>query len=464
MLNNHNKMMHTNLFFNKHNRIDYALISPMPEELLYFQKVLRNAKCTTVRIHEFEFKVYEYNQARILVAHTGLGTTFSAIALTLIQQHFHPDYIISMGTAGGLKENIRIKDVVIVTQAFEAEIQDAFILLKNTPFEGCLRHPFKKQHFPSTYNADPELLDICNSLDTHGYTVHKDKVVSSNTFPAPVDLIHRIKEQGACAIDMETSAFYQTAWLLDAKVITIRGISNVLNSDGTDDNVHISDVEGSSHAAGEIVLRLLNKLIEKKFNKKLSLSSDNTLTNETKKIITNLNLQAHPEGGYFAQFYKSNDLIKPCDKNRYQDENRSAGTSIYYLLNQHDFSAWHKLKSDEIWHYYKGSAVKLYVINAEGKLSMNILGDPFMAENASFQVLIKAGDWFAAENIDKSTYSLVGCTVSPGFEYNDFHLANRKDLVAEFPQHEKIINQFTRAMSSDNEISQYKFNKKMALC
>ena len=87
--------------------------------------------------------------------------------------------------------------------------------------------------------------------------------------------------------------------------------------------------------------------------------------------------------------------------------------SIYYLLNGNDFSAWHILKSDELWHYYKGSLVKIYMIDTNNELHILLLGDPTIIDGARFQVTITASNWFAAEIVNKNSYFLVGCTVNP---------------------------------------------------
>lgn len=158
--------------------------------------------------------------------------------------------------------------------------------------------------------------------------------------------------------------------------------------------------------------------------------------------IQQYKLEPHPEGGYFGLVYKSDDQVKPLDARRYNDQTRSAGTSIYYLLEKEQFSAWHVLKSDEIWHFYDGSAVKIHVINKDtGKLTTHILGRATQnsAFKPEFQVVIKAGDYFAAEVEDKSSFSLVGCTVHPGFEYKDFRLVSQRVLKYRFPQHTAII-------------------------
>lgn len=179
------------------------------------------------------------------------------------------------------------------------------------------------------------------------------------------------------------------------------------------------------------------------------------------EYIKLLNLVKHIEGGYFGNFYKSNDQVLPLNlryKNYTNEENhdieikRSAGSSIYFLLEQNDFSAWHRLKSDEIWHYYDGgSPIDIYVIDHNGELKIYPLGNPGITENASFQVVIKAGYWFAAEVRDKSSFALAGCTVSPGFEYDDFELAQKHQLFSKYPQHENILIKFLHKKYSINK-------------
>lgn len=413
----------------------------MPEELDFFINKFSILDFTNVKIGEFIFKIYDYQNTKVLIAHSGIGTAFAASIFTLIYSFFKPDYFLISGTAGGIKEGIQLRDVVVAEKAFEAEIQDIFTQVKNTPFESCLKHPIKNKCLPAHYAADPELLSTLNSLSFSNIHLHKGTVVSSNTFPAPKELFEKIKDLNPYSIDMETSAFYQTAWLLNAKVLAVRGISNILNSDGSDENTHSSDVEGSSLAAATVILSVLDRSIFLK--KQDNLAIPNKIDDETLKLVKKYNLQPHPEGGYFAPIYKSTDTVKPEDTVRYNNEQRSAGTSIYYLLNKNNYSAWHSLNSDELWHFYKGSALNIHVIDKNGNLSTHLLGDPLKSAEATFQVCIKAGDYFAAENVDKTTYSLVGCTVSPGFEYSDFKLLNKMELMKAFPQHKTIIDRLS---------------------
>ena len=242
-------------------KVDYAILAAMDEELEFLKEKFSTLKYVEIQINELFFKIYNYQNHQVLVSATGIGTTFSASIITLIHDYFDPDYFFFCGTAGGIQSNVKIKDVVIAVHAFEAEIQDLFWMIKDTPFENCLKHPIKNQYFPEHYPANPELLNTCRSLSIPDITIHQGTVVTSNAFPAPIEFFERIKKFYPLAIDMETSAFYQIAWLLNLKALAIRGISNILDTDGTDEKVHESDVRGSSEAASKVLLAILDASI-----------------------------------------------------------------------------------------------------------------------------------------------------------------------------------------------------------
>ncbi len=164
------------------------------------------------------------------------------------------------------------------------------------------------------------------------------------------------------------------------------------------------------------------------------------LTSE--KIIKKLDLIAHPEGGYFKEVYRSEEEIKIEGLPERYESTRCFGTSIYYLLEGEQFSAFHKLQSDETWHFYLGSPILLHLINKEGKYSNVILGQK-VEEDELLQFTIAHGTWFAAEVKDKSSFSLVGCTVYPGFDFADFEMCNKEELLKKFPQHKNIIEKLT---------------------
>ena len=138
--------------------------------------------------------------------------------------------------------------------------------------------------------------------------------------------------------------------------------------------------------------------------------------------IEQLRLVPHPEGGYYRQTYKSDLTIARDALPGQFGGDRAACTGIYFLLSGKDFSAFHRIASDEMWHFYAGSALVVYVLDAEGQLGELCLGDR-PEEGEVFQDVVKAGCWFASRVKDQLGYSLVGCTVAPGFEYAGFEMA-----------------------------------------
>jgi predicted cupin superfamily sugar epimerase len=159
--------------------------------------------------------------------------------------------------------------------------------------------------------------------------------------------------------------------------------------------------------------------------------------------IEKLNLVEHAEGGYYREIYRSSETIAADHLPDRYDGSRSFSTSIYYLLKGSDFSAFHRLRSDEIWHFYTGSSLTIYLINQQGVLSQILLGTNF--DNGEvFQAVISAGCWFAVRINNPESFSLAGCTIAPGFDFNDFEIGDRGGLIKLFPQHRMIIEQLTR--------------------
>lgn len=155
-------------------------------------------------------------------------------------------------------------------------------------------------------------------------------------------------------------------------------------------------------------------------------------------IIKKLKLKKHPEGGYFSETYRSKLTFNKSHLPKKFGGRRSHSTTIYFLLTGQHFSAFHKLKADEVWHFYSGCPLKIYVIQKNGKLKKIVLG-----KNHYYQTVIHAEQWFAAEVTDTKSYSLVGCTVSPGFHYNDFELAEEKKLIKLYPHLKGLISRLT---------------------
>jgi predicted cupin superfamily sugar epimerase len=166
--------------------------------------------------------------------------------------------------------------------------------------------------------------------------------------------------------------------------------------------------------------------------------------NEVDQIVKHLQLQPHPEGGFYRRTYASAEIAKgPIMDDKYHGP-RHFCTSIYYLLTGDSFSAFHRLPQDEIWHFYKGAPIKIHMINEASQYSTVLLGTDLLDGQAP-QYVVPGDRWFAATSLDPDHYSLVGCTVAPGFDFEDFTLANRAELISTFPSQKEIISRLTRA-------------------
>jgi predicted cupin superfamily sugar epimerase len=185
------------------------------------------------------------------------------------------------------------------------------------------------------------------------------------------------------------------------------------------------------------------------------------VNSETKHLIEKLNLsELYEEGGYYRETHRSKKsiIIKSFDNRNDKDnlyrlseinddvdstDTRSVFTLIYYLLDGDQFSAFHKVRFDEIWHFYKGSTVSLYLLTDSKKILSVQLGNN-LDNNEQIHYVIKGNTWFAAEINNKSSYSLIGCSVSPGFDFKDFKLGSKSELKKIYPQHEFIIDKLCK--------------------
>jgi hypothetical protein len=159
--------------------------------------------------------------------------------------------------------------------------------------------------------------------------------------------------------------------------------------------------------------------------------------------IDKFQMQKHPEGGYFVETYRSAETIPSSGLPDRFGGARSMSTAIYFLLTGSEFSAFHRIAADEVWHFYEGSGAEVAVIHPDGRFEWLRLGSRF-EQGEQYQAWVPAGSWFASRALPADGYALVGCTVAPGFDFNDFELAKRNELIALFPQHKDIITEFTR--------------------
>jgi uncharacterized protein len=159
-------------------------------------------------------------------------------------------------------------------------------------------------------------------------------------------------------------------------------------------------------------------------------------------LITGLNLARHPEGGWYRESYRAAAVIPGALLPERFAGDRPFSTAIYFLLERGDISALHRIKSDELWHFYAGAALTVHVITPQGGNYALKLGTD-LAAGESFQGMIPAGCWFGAE-VSEGAFSLVGCTVAPGFDFADFEMGRREQLLCQFPDHGGIIRLLTK--------------------
>lgn len=160
-------------------------------------------------------------------------------------------------------------------------------------------------------------------------------------------------------------------------------------------------------------------------------------------LIQQYGLHPHPEGGYYKETYRSAENIPQTALPDRFPGPRSFCTAIYFLLETGHFSAFHRIKSDECWHFYAGQTLWIHIIHPNGKWETVHLGNS--SENGeTFQYVVPAHCWFASEPAHGSAFSFVGCTVAPGFDFADFELAKGHELANEFPQHGEEILRLCR--------------------
>lgn len=167
------------------------------------------------------------------------------------------------------------------------------------------------------------------------------------------------------------------------------------------------------------------------------------MNQQAEQIIRQYQLEKHPEGGYFREMYRSSGTINADCVPGLQAE-RNMATSIYFLLHDDAVSAFHRLRSDEIWYHHAGDPVVVHMFTPEGEYGQHVLDKP-MGGQGEPQLIIPAGTIFGAEIINPGGYCLMGCMVAPGFHFDDFELMERETLLKNHPEHHGLIEKLTSA-------------------
>ncbi|MDQ4130618.1 MAG: cupin domain-containing protein [Actinomycetota bacterium] len=155
-------------------------------------------------------------------------------------------------------------------------------------------------------------------------------------------------------------------------------------------------------------------------------------------LIRTLGLAPHPEGGYYRETFRAQHVVEP-----FPGGQRAASTAIYYLLPAGSFSALHRVCWDEAWHHYDGDPVDLHLLDRSGDYRIVRLGSRWDAGERP-QYVVPGGAWQAAVSVG-DRFALCGCTVAPGFDFADFELASRADLLERFPGQREVITSLTRS-------------------
>jgi predicted cupin superfamily sugar epimerase len=158
------------------------------------------------------------------------------------------------------------------------------------------------------------------------------------------------------------------------------------------------------------------------------------MTASIEKIILNLGLLPHPEGGFYKEMYRSEEKL--------EDKDRNLLTSIYFLLTSEHASHFHRIQSDELWYFHSGSALTVHTLDSKGHSEFKLGSDLANGELPFF--LVKKDTIFGSTVDHPNSYALVSCAVAPGFDFRDFELFERHELLNQFPDHFEIINRLTR--------------------
>lgn len=165
-------------------------------------------------------------------------------------------------------------------------------------------------------------------------------------------------------------------------------------------------------------------------------------TTRADEWIRALDLVPHPEGGLYRETYRAKEILAASALPRRYAGRRPFSTAIYFLLRSGEVSRLHRLRSDEVWHFYDGNPLCLHVFSPKGRYSSPVLGwRPGRGER--FQYVVPRGAWFGAEVIGSDSFSLIGCTIAPGFKFADFELGEKSELIKRFPRRRCLIERLT---------------------
>jgi uncharacterized protein len=409
--------------------MDFGIVCAVDEEFSSLAEKIKIMAST--HLAGKEFLVGQYQDFDVVVVKSGIGLINAAMTTSLLLHHFDPQWLLFSGIAGALHEDLKVGHVLVASSAYQAEA------MSHERLEAIWQMPALDKP------ADSHLLSIAESLyETCPYPIRTGVIISSDRYPAPKDYLQLVEKKPADAIDMETAGFYQVCQAFSKPGLCIRSFSNPVTN-AEEEVLEGENIAISSHHAADFCYRLIEKMAEKS---KQSVPSHCEKIDKVAQIIERLNLQAHPEGGYYRRTYQSSKIVGVSAAD-YGATARHAGTAIHYLLRRGEFSAWHRVRSDEVWNYHLGGSITLHLIDPDTQnYHQVVVGNPLLDAQATVQFTVIAGTWFAASQSLPDDFSLLGCCVSPGFEFDDFELAD-SHLVKQFPQHAEVIRRYLIGVS-----------------
>lgn len=406
-------------------KVDIAILCAMPVELIPLknhldEKIISHSiKNTSIIVH-----TGTYQNLSIAIAACGIGLTPACICTTALIENFRPTILLFSGVAGDPNQVKNIGDLIIATHCFEDNALTHQQLVEGGWCDSLniIKH------------SNDTLIEACREISMdNNILCHYGTVMSSNAFPAPTNYKTIVKEHKVEAVDMETAAFYEACDNYNIPHLCIRSFCNGI-SNSEKESIEENAVSIAAKNAANFCFKLINIIAARTefFIPEHSYS-------EAETLIKQLNLQSHPEGGFYHSTHRSNHTVRvPMD--RYNAATRNAGTSIYYLLKSTDISHWHRIKSDETWYFHKGSSLTLHMLDeSTGEYTYIILGDPLIENEAKLQYTIPADIWFSASVNTANSYTLVGCAVHPGFEFCDFELGTKEYLLEKFSSYSEVV-------------------------
>jgi adenosylhomocysteine nucleosidase len=428
-----------------------AVIAAMEEELSKFRDSLLNRK--EIHIGGKTFYKGEFNGVPTVVVLSGWGKVASSSTASILLARFDIASLVFIGVAGATNPSLNIGDIVISTETYQHDM-DA------TPLMPKYEIPSVAKTF---FCADAKLkecttacsqeffanLPTCipaETLTAFGITSPKAAqgvIASGDTFVTTKEDLRNLHPTVTTdAVEMEGAAVSQVCDAFNIPFVIIRTVSDKENCDA-----HIDFPKFIASVASIYSFEILTRMSKTPLLQAIAMQLTHAafLPTTCTDIIAHLGLKQHIEGGYYKETHRSTQQIK-IDRNGTMSA-EPAGTAIQFLLNKDEngFSAWHRISDDEVWYYQAGQPMLIHYIDITGKLVSTLIGNPLEHPGCTNQLVVPHKCWFAAEVGANQGFSLVGCSVSPAFDFTRFELADRDTLIAEYPEHSDIIARLTQS-------------------